>query len=170
MEAMMRTIPMKAMLFFVAWTLLAAGCSDDSRGSEGAGTDTDSDSDADTDSDSDTDGDTDTDTDTDADADSGTDTDTDADTDTDTDTDTDADTECLEKCEACELASDECCEGFTCTTSWDGDVCMPPPPDSSLCEGLDPVPGETCDYLGLLCNVSMIETCYCTCDGWQCAY
>ncbi len=35
---------------------------------------------------------------------------------------------------------------------------------------LDPVAGEPCAEVGLICAVSMIETCQCTCEGWQCVY
>jgi hypothetical protein len=66
--------------------------------------------------------------------------------------------------------ADACCEGFTCTASWSGDVCMPPTPDPTGCTEVVPVGGDPCEELGLTCNISAFATCQCTCDGWLCAY
>jgi hypothetical protein len=141
------------MSFAAAWAL-AAGCGDDPTGyGEDGGTDTDTDADTDADSDSDTDADT------------------DADTDGDTDTDSDTDSDCLEECKECTPGEvDPCCGEVECELSGDAYICLPPTPDSTLCEGLTPTPGGDCEHVGLICDVSMIETCHCTCDGWMCVY
>ena len=79
---------------------------------------------------------------------------------------------CVDPCIECTPDVDSCCGYNICQDDWSGvNRCMPVvPPHSGSCPTDQPVTGDECPELGLICRYDSQERCKCGCEGWNCPY